>query len=453
MLRCATLFVISLCTLCAAAVSAPMQDPGAQEGSTEGAPPEGVKLPSAPTEASGGFEFVQGGGTSAKAKAESFVEGKGWSTGWDVDKGWGVWIGTSTLTAADATGLALAMIDAQLDAKFQFAEYLAGVTETLTLKNMDKNPGARQAEMERLEKLASAPGGDPVAADVRALLGSAPTDAGSQNVALRNSISRASRTLAQAAIPGMVPIQTFVETKPGGLEGTVSVVLVSTPKSRQIADAMLGKGSTPKGTPGMSIKDFAQSLPPEALVYSCGSTYRFNEKGELCMLGFGTGSVDAEEGEEGEDDEEKFAETEARQDATDHLRAVAGELVEGSRLLSRVADKTKLLDGSTKSESARSVSVRIATIAKGLKLPGVTDVLKRRVRHPVLGDVVCIVRQWNLSDAKNAATLREQFAKQGGWKGGEGVQPGGSGSSTSGSKASKPKGVPSGQGGPGLDDE
>jgi hypothetical protein len=395
--------------------------------------------------------FVTNGGTTQQA--EEFIASKGWTAGWDVDKGWGVWIGTSTLTAADATGLALAMHDAALDAKFQFAEHLAGVTESAVMRTLEKNPGARQGEIARLDKLAAAPGGDPVAESVRDLLASCPPDA-DPNVALRNRISSASRTVAQAAIPGMVTVQTYVQTQRDGLEGTVSVVLVSTPKSRQIADAMLGSGSTPRGTPGTPIKQFVDSLSPEALVYSCGATYRFNEKGELCLLGFGVGSVDAGDGDETEAEEVKIATEEARQAATSDLRSVAGELVEGSRLLSRVGDRTKLLDGTVKSESARSVSSRVSTVAKGLKLPGVTDVgPPRRIRHPILGDVICVVRQWNLSDAKNAAELREQFARQGGWKGGEGVQPGSSGGSSSGSKASRPKGVPSGQGGPGLDDE
>ncbi len=90
-------------------------------------------------------------------------------------------------------------------------------------------------------------------------------------------------------------------------------------------------------------------------------------------------------------------------------------------------------------------------------MPGVVDVAVQRVHHPVLGDLVCVVRSWNLSDAKNAANLRQQFAEQGGWKGGPGVQPdrvGANRGSTTATPAEPRKpGVPSGSGGGGLEED
>ncbi|MCE2883186.1 MAG: hypothetical protein LW636_12640 [Planctomycetaceae bacterium] len=419
------------------------QDPGS--GSQEA--PAAVEQPAAPSEPPSAFEIVATGG--ALAQAEAFLESKGWAKGWDIDKGWGVWIGVASLTAADPTGLALAMQDAQLDAKFQFAEYLGGVTESYTLRTSDKNPALRKAEMDKLSKLADQPGGDPVAANIRDLLASCPEEP-DPSIAFKNRISTASRTAAQAAIPGMVTVATFVATNEDGLDGEAAVILISTPKSRQMADALLGRGPAPTGKPGMPLKEYVKTLSPEALVYSCGATYRMNEKGELCLLGFGVGPVDGSES-----DEVRFATDEARQAATSDLRSVAGELVEGSRLLMRVGEKTKWVDGKTKSESSRSASTRISTVAKGLKMPGVTDVHTVRVRHAVLGDLVCVVRAWNLSDAKNAATLREQFAAQGGWRGGEGVQPDRApkgGNAVPPAQPRKP-GVPSGSGGGGIDED
>ena len=430
------------------AAPAEVKQPAAPSA-TPAAPAE-VKQPAAPSEPPSAFEIVSTGG--ALARAEAFIESKGWAKGWDVDKGWGVWIGVASLTAADPTGLALAMQDAQLDAKFQFAEYLGGVTEGYTLKTSEKNPAQRKAEMDKMAKLAEQPGGDPVAASIRDLLASCPEEL-DPNIAFKNRISTASRTAAQAAIPGMVTVATFVATSNDGLEGEAAVVLISTPKSRQMADALMGRGPAPAGEPRMPLKDYVKTMSPEALVYSCGATYRMNEKGELCLLGFGVGAVDGTEAEE-----ERFATDEARQAAASDLRSVAGELVEGSRLLARVAEKTKLVDGTTKSESSRSVSTRISSIAKGLKMPGVIDVYTVRVRNPVLGDLVCVVRSWSLSDAKNAAALREQFAAQGGWRGGEGVQPdrtsggSGGGNRVPPTQPRKP-GVPSGGGGGGIDED
>ena len=62
------------------------------------------------------------------------------------------------------------------------------------------------------------------------------------------------------------------------------------------------------------------------------------------------------------------------------------------------------------------------------------------------------------TDAKNAAALREQFAAQGGWRGGEGVQPdrtsggSGGGNRVPPTQPRKP-GVPSGGGGGGIDED
>ncbi|MEY2715131.1 MAG: hypothetical protein RIT24_1474, partial [Planctomycetota bacterium] len=207
--------ILSLLILAGSPASA--QDPGA---SSDSPPTASVKLPEAPTEPTSAFEIVASGG--ARQRAEAFVASKGWVKGWDVDKGWGVWIGEASLTAADPTGLALAMQGAQLDAKFQFAEYLAGVTESYVLATTDKNPADRKDELDRMSSLAEQPGGDPVAAGIRDLLASAPVEA-DPSVAFKTRTSAASRTAAQAAIPGMLTVATFVQTDEAGLEGTASV--------------------------------------------------------------------------------------------------------------------------------------------------------------------------------------------------------------------------------------
>jgi len=433
-----------LITVLTAASPCWSQDPGASEAPPETAAAPAVELPAPPTDVtSPAFELVTS--DDARAKAEAFVESKGWSTGWDDAKSWGVFIGESSLLAADPTGLSLSLDAAVLNAKFQFAEYLGGRTAVLALATQEKNPAQRQADIDRMDKLAKQPGGDPVAASVRDLLKSAGP--GDSSVAFKSTITKASMTAAQASIPGMVVAKTFVGTDASGLEGTVAVVLVTSPKSRQIADALLGVGPAVTGKSGSSIKDYVNGLSPEALVYGAGSIYRMNERGELCLLGFGMAPIDGAEAEE-----VQFSTDEATQAATAELRSVAGELVEGNRLISRTAEKKKLLDGSVTAESYRSSSSRISSVALPLAMPGVITVATKRFRSQMLGDVVCVVRQWNLSDAKVAATLREAFAKQGGRKGGAGVQPDAQGGTYSPAKPTKPKGVPSGSGGGDLDE-
>jgi hypothetical protein len=433
--------VAVLATVLALTSSSWSQDPGISEVPPQTPAAPLVELPAAPTEVtSPAFELV--GSNSARANAEAFVESMGWSMGWDDAKSWGVFIGESSLLAADPTGLSLSLDAAVLNAKFQFAEFLGGRTANLALATQAKNPAQRQADIDRMDTLAKQPGGDPVAASVRDLLNSsAPND---PNVSFKSAITKASMTAAQAAIPGMQVAKTFVATSKDALEGTVAVVLVTSPKSRQMADALLGRGPAVSGQAGAPIKSYVNGLSPEAFVYGAGSYARMNERGELCLLGFGMAPIDGSEAEE-----VQLSTDEATQAATAELRSVAGELVEGNRLISRTAEKKKLLDGSVTAESFRSFSSRVSTVALPLTMPGVVTVATKRFRSEMLGDLVCVVRQWNLSDAKVAACLREAFAKQGGWKGGAGVQPDGQGGAYTPAKPTKPKGVPSGSGGPG----
>lgn len=409
---------------------------------------EPITLPAPPESTESEFVLVTSGGS--RGAAEAFLAEKGWSTGWDLDKSWGVFIGDATLLAADATGLSLSMTDAALDAKFQYAEYLAGVTEGLVLRTSEKNPEARTKERNRLDALAQGPGGDPVAAGIRDLIDSTPSGEDTSGVAFRSRITKVSKTTAQTAIAGMIVAAAFVRTDENGLDGEISVVVMTTPRSRQIADALLGRGPTVTGTAKNTIKEFVNGLSPEALVFTTGSTTRMNEKGELCLLGFGVGSVDGDEAEE-----RRFARDEATQEATSEIRTVAGEWVEGFRLSVKSADKTKYVDGKVEATSVKSQQSRIASVAKALMMPGVVTVLEKTFDHPKLGRLVCVVREWNLSEAKNAAKWREILLAQGGWKGGAGVQP----DPTKSTPSKTPpvptgkKGVPSGSGGAGADEE
>ena len=435
-------------TICAMALA---QDPGAPvetpPSSSGGPASQGVSLPPPPDNVQPKFELVEG--SDARQLADKYVTDQKWTAGWDLDKRWGVWIGSSSLTAEDATGLAVALNGAQLDAKFQFAEYLASVISTAATSMLEKNPGQIKAERDRMDARARLEGGDPVASAVRDLLDSGGATAADAGVERRSRISTASLTAAQAAIPGMMVAQTFVKTGPDGKNGTIAIVMLSTPKSRMIANAMLQGDPIPRVAPdpARTLRKFVDSLSPEALVYGSGATYRVNEAGELCALGFGVGSVDGDD-----PDDLRLAEQEATQAANAELRNVAGELVLGRRLLSRIAERTKWADGRQAAESRKQVQLTVGTLARALGMPGITTVAQKRFRSKMLGDLVCVVRCWNLSSAQAAADLRKAFEEQGGWKGGPGVQPG-SGAGNGSTPTPRPEGgVPSGQGGAGIDE-
>lgn len=408
-------------------------------------PAKEVQLPPPPDNVSSQFEFVKNG--DAGELAQEYVQQKGWRVGWDTDKGWGVFIGTGSLLADDPTGLAVSLNGAMVDAKFQYAEYLSGVIATAALTSLEKNPAELRAERDRMDALAKAAGGNPAASSIRDILDAGGRE-GEPNVKRRQRVSNASRTAAEAAIPGMMVAKTFVK---GGTDGSVAVVLVSTPKSRAVADAMVLGKSFPRAAPDASrtLRAYVDSLSPETLVYGCGAAYRMNEKGELCLLGYGVGSVDGAESEE-----VKIAELEATEAANFELRNAAGEMVVGSRLLSRVASNTQWVDGKAARESSISLNSTVGTIAQDLGCHGIETVVSKRVRSPVMGDLVCVVRSWNLSSAQSAAELRAQFSAQAGWKGGAGVQPGRSASPEGVRPGAPPprRSVPSGQGGGGIDE-
>ena len=142
-----------LCTMFALA-----QDPGSpvtpvatpsETTSVTEAPSAGVTQPPPPQNIQPKFEIVKTG--DARELAQAYVDDKKWNLGWDVDKGWGVWIGTSSLLAEDPTGLAVSLNGAQLDAKFQFAEYLAPVIATAALSTLERNPAQIKAERDRMD--------------------------------------------------------------------------------------------------------------------------------------------------------------------------------------------------------------------------------------------------------------------------------------------------------------
>jgi hypothetical protein len=443
--------LVGILAFFAASTGAVAQAPGPQPESRDALPT--AQLPEPPAEQQSEFRFVKQGGTAELAK--QFIADKGWSRGWDDEKRWGVFIGESELLSADPTGLALSMQTAQLRAKFQFAELMAAKIESGALSYSEKSPSDLTAIRGILESRETAEGGDPVASGIRKLLDSMPpgSDPAAQ-AAYRRGIVNASRTLAQAAMSGMTTVAAFVKTGSDMLEGKVSVVLVSTPRSRALADALLGRAGDHrgllKGAPSVSLQKHVDGMTAEQLVYTTGTTYRRDERGNYCVLGFGVGSV--------KDGDTEGATDVALEMANSQIRMIAGELVIGSRMLASAAQRTGFRDGTAQSESFTSVQSQVGSLSKALRIPGIQDVDVKQVEHPVLGTLMVVIRSWDLGRAETAAWLRKQFEEQGGWRGGEGVEPRRPADGTDGQGEATPtrnprRGVPSGSGGGGIDEE
>lgn len=442
------------------------QDQAEKEPATtaaESKPNGSSEQPAAPAIRGSEFRFVDD--KDVFAEAMKFVESKGWQVGWYEERGWGVYIGQFELISPNPTGLAMSMHAGCLQAKFEFAVQLGGRIEASSLAYNERSPGEREEIVRKLETRQRESGPDPVSQGIVEILRGVGAEGGTnspdKDTAYRRGAVRVSRTVAQSAIPGMAVAATFVETTDaGGLEGKAAVVLVSTPRTRQLADAMLEKLTAAQaaelktGAAGQALKDLVRGYSEEQLVYTTGATYAIDERGNYCVLGFGVDEIT--------DGDEQSAIDFATQFADAEIRVIAGELVVGSRMAARMSEKVKLKSGESESESLSAVSSSIMTIADGLTLPGITTVDQRTIEHPKLGALRIVIRSWNLGRSEAMARLREVFKMQAGYRGGEGVtaprneQPAGRGGSdaTSPRKPNRPAGgVPSGRGGGGIPEE
>jgi hypothetical protein len=221
--------------------------------------------------------------------------------------------------------------------------------------------------------------------------------------------------------------------------------MITTPKTRAVASALLGKpeqlAALGKSEGKEKVSEWAKAITPDELLYTFGAKTRVNDKGELCLVGFGHAVV---EGQERED--VQIAEKTASQMADTVMRNVAGEMIVGSTTLSRLTDKVKMADGTQFSKNLSSLRERINQVAKELNVRGLSIIRTQRVQHPKLGPCVIVVKEWNVAAAMKAGELAKALDAAGGWKGGDGLGGSGGGAAASGKGKAKGSGAVKGDG-------
>jgi hypothetical protein len=460
--------VALIAAACVSTAPASMQDPGtkqskggsgAAKGSNDAAassapapqagpsPDKVIKLPDPPI----GTGFSAGiSGPSAREAAEKMLAEKGWSLGYDADKEWGVWIGVGVVPDEDLDSRLTAFEEAALGAKYEFARYLSSKIASAASSYMDKNPADRAAQKKSLEDRAAT--GDEDAKNKLEILNAAgeppapsvgPAD--DAGVAWRKRVENASSTVAQSAIGGLIVFQSFERAAEGKDPGEIALVMITTPKTRAVASALLGKpeqlAALGKSEGKEKVSEWAKAITPDELLYTFGAKTRVNEKGELCLVGFGHAVV---EGQERED--VQIAEKMASQMADTVMRNVAGEMIVGSTTLSRLTDKVKMADGTQFSKNLSSLRERINQVAKELNVRGLSIIRTQRVQHPKLGPCVIVVKEWNVAAAMKAGELAKALDAAGGWKGGDGLGGSGGGAAASGKGKAKGSGAVKGDG-------
>ena len=418
-----TLASLALCCMSGVVVA---QSPGGAGGSD---PVDEIKTP----------QSVKS--KTAKQMAQDVMRGKGWSNGYDAKSGKLVIIGSSVISAkADdpssfGDSRAMAYEEAMMDAKQKMAESMAIVIEASATSSSMSRKSSRAASNEgnegneesaskeapgtvdKLQMLASSyideslinrgidPNGD-----------SAEVEEAVKEIRRSKEFKSGMKAAAMTELGGVFAYQVFEEVAPGK-RGSIAVIAMSTPKSKQMAQAMLGLGEAPVGKSKNSNYEYIES-EGDALVYAFGVRPRTNEDGELCLLAFGQATAE-------DDDDWSYEDAEgyAEDAAITNLRFYCGEALSSERDSSRGQTLQQFAD---KSEAYTNTSQRrekVASEAAKLSLPGMVNIYSAQVYHPLCNGAptAVVVYEYKISAARELAQLAQEFAKTAGSQGGAGV--------------------------------
>jgi hypothetical protein len=415
---------------------------------------------------SGGAEGVK---VDAHTAATNYVlTTKKWKLGLNPPTNFYVQISSAPIHSGDADTFAerrsQAATEAMLNAKIKIAEYLAGEVSTeLERVVTTRSPGAAAKEastpkdtgMEpivtklvtlanhEIDNLLRARGIDPSAATEaqRAEL--------AKQIVGRKEFKQAVKLEAETQVVGLQAFRTFESIGAG--EKKIAVVAVYSDKNIGLQRALTGQtgSTTPKGSPGDPISQWANEQGADVLLYTHGAQVRVNETGELVLVGFGQSSKEDMDGL-GEQD----ARDEARLLAQGELRNFLGSLITSEQSRSRASTMGYYSDKTSAFTSRSEFKARAKEVADKLSMPGMLEVFTWSNKHPqselqTYGSVVVL----SVSEMIKANELRDQFNAVGaaaGGAGGSGIKrPAGS---AGGTVPNKPvRGNTSGAGAEGVD--
>ena len=221
--------------------------------------------------------------------------------------------------------------------------------------------------------------------------------------------------LALNELSGMQSYRTF-ESCPKGKNGEIAVIAIQSPKSKQLQAALMGKGPPPLSDVKLSIRKWAQSEGSEVLLYTQGAQPRTNERGEVCLVGYGQCAAASEDGSDIDD-----ARAQARLFAVAALRRFMGEVIAVQEKVDESSSISSFKSGAKDILADASFKKSVSAAGDALGMSGFDEVWDWEAVHPSSGKtVVGFVYQWSHSAMLEANQLREDMKAAGGASGGRG---------------------------------
>lgn len=365
-------------------------------------------------------------GRDAKSMAESFLREKGWTIGSNDGGRFMVALETEAIPcgpdnpnygACRRFAFDGAMLKAkQLMARFLSAEVSTAFERAVRQQIPQPTPeslgiDAKAAEGMSEEMLALMGGSVPPAPPA----GAAPAPNAAQPL-LSQQIQSAINIKARAEVSSLQAYRTFESVDANG-RGQVAVVAVYSNRSHELRNSLVGRAPAVTGTPGPRIGDWASSLSPDELLYMFGPQYRFDERGNLVLVGFGQSVAVSNTGLA-----EEIAREQAETFAIGALRSYLGEMVVAETVDRSGVSVDQYVEGGMKIQNTGLFISEIKAEAEKLKMPGILPIHRWTATHPQADrPTVGVVVTLSVADALRANELRERFQREAGSRGGRGI--------------------------------
>jgi len=222
---------------------------------------------------------------------------------------------------------------------------------------------------------------------------------------------------ARNEVAGLTAYKIF-ECQSPGEQGEIAVVCVYSEKTREMANALLGKGGVPeKKKAKQPLKD---QINKDMLVCTYGVQQRIDENGDVAILSFGHGIPRSKTRSS-----MSIAMEKAIASAKGEIRRFAGEMVAVNSTMdsAETYDAFESASGEMSDvySSLDSYEKNTSSVAKDLDISGVNKLFQKEVTHPLTKQkFVVVVMEWSPTDADQANALRGTLAKMRGSEGGSG---------------------------------
>jgi hypothetical protein len=365
-------------------------------------------------------------GSQARSMAEAYLREKGWVPGSNDGGRFIVALEDEAIPCGpDNPNFGecrrLAFGGAMMQAKQRMARYLSAEVSTAferavrqqisqpTPENLGIDATAAEGMSE--EMLALLGGSVPPAPAT----GTAPA-ADARQPLLSQQLQSAIDVKARTEVSSLQAYRTFESVDASG-RGQIAVIAVYSNRSHDLRNSLVGRVPAVTGTPGPRIGDWVASLRPDELLYMFGPQYRFDERGNLVLIGFGQSVAVSNTGLA-----EQIARERAETLAIGALRDYLGELVASEAIDRSGVSVEQYVDGGEKIQNAGLFISEIKAEAEKLDMKGIMAIHSWSATHPqsdrpTAGVVVTL----SVADALRANALRERFQREAGSRGGRGI--------------------------------